>query len=62
MKAAKWIAVGLGALVACLSTSCGSLPETEKNLGPQSEYSSIPWNRQLPGEGSAGLGGFSGTQ
>lgn len=62
MKAVNWFAVGLGALVALLCSSCGSLPEREKDLGPQSEYSSIPWNRQLPGEGTAGLGGFSGTQ
>lgn len=61
MKAAKWIAAGLSALVVLLSTSCGSLPETQKDLGPQSEHSSIPWNRQLQGEGTAGLGGFSGT-
>ncbi|MFC5050249.1 hypothetical protein ACFPK9_06465 [Rubritalea spongiae] len=61
MKAAKWIAVGLGVVVTLLSTSCGSLPETEKNLGPTSEHSSIPWNRRLPGEGQAAFGGF-GTQ
>lgn len=58
MKAAKWIAVSLGALISILSTSCGSFPETEKDLGPQSEHSSIPWNRRLPGEGQAGFGGF----
>ena len=60
MKAVKWIAVGLAALVSVLSTSCGSLPEpVEKDLGPQSEHSAIPWNRRLPGEGQGALGGFS---
>ena len=60
MKAVKWIAVGLAAVVSVLSTSCGSLPEPiDKDLGPQSEHSSIPWNRRLQGEGQGALGGFS---
>lgn len=59
MKAAKWITVVLGAAVTFLSCSCGSLPEQQKDLGPQSEHSAIPWNRRLPGEGQGALGGFS---
>lgn len=58
MKFSKWISVGLAVLVTVLSTSCGSLPETEKDLGPTSEHSTIPWNRRLPGEGQAAFGGF----
>jgi hypothetical protein len=63
MKALKWIATGLGALMTVMSVSCSGLPEApEKDLGPQSEPSSIPWNRRMPGEGTAAFGGFSGTQ
>lgn len=60
MKVAKWIAVGMVALVSAMSVSCGSLPELpEQDLGPKSEHSAIPWNRRLPGEGQGILGGFS---
>lgn len=60
MKAVKWIAVGLAAVVSVLSISCGSLPKpVDKDLGPQSEHSAIPWNRRLQGEGQGALGGFS---
>lgn len=59
MKFSKVLLVGLSAVVTALSVSCGSLPEApEKDLGPKSEYSAIPWNRQLPGEGQGALGGF----
>lgn len=59
MKAAKWIAVGMSAVLTALSVSCGSLPAPpERDLGPQSEHSAIPWNRGLPGEGQGILGGF----
>ena len=60
MKAAKWIAVVMATVVSVLSVSCGSLPAPpEKDLGPQSEHSTIPWNRRQPGEGQGMLGGFS---
>jgi hypothetical protein len=63
MKALKWMAAGLAALLTAMTVSCSGLPEApEKDLGPQSEHSSIPWNRRMPGEGSAAFGGFSGTQ
>jgi len=43
-----------------LGSVSSSLPEPEeKDLGPKSEHSSIPWNRRLPGEGQGMLGGFS---
>ncbi len=52
---------GLAAIVAVLSTSCGTLPELpSKQVGPVSSEGSIPWNRRLPGEGSAALGGLGG--
>ncbi|MFD2159464.1 hypothetical protein ACFSW8_11175 [Rubritalea tangerina] len=59
MKAAKWIAIGLASIVSVMSVSCGSLPQPEPDLGPQSEHSAIPWNRRMPGEGQGALGGFS---
>ncbi|GAA5495745.1 hypothetical protein SAMN02745181_2247 [Rubritalea squalenifaciens DSM 18772] len=58
MKLSKSICLGLAGLLTLLSASCGSLPEPQKDLGPKSEHSDIPWNRRLPGEGQGALGGF----
>jgi len=60
MKFNKIITLGLAVIVAVLSTSCGTLPELEKDLGPTSSEGTIPWNRRLPGEGTAALGGLGG--
>ena len=61
MKFNKIITFALAAIVAVLSTSCGTLPELPgKDLGPRSSEGTIPWNRRLPGEGSAALGGLGG--
>ncbi|WP_018969502.1 hypothetical protein [Rubritalea marina] len=57
----KFVSFSFKALLlvfAASSVSC-NLPESEKDLGPTSEHSAIPWNRRLPGEGQGVLGGFS---
>lgn len=54
----KLITLSLIGIVAVLCTSCGTLPEKPKTVGPQSSESAIPWNRRLPGEGQGALGGL----
>lgn len=54
----KYLTFSLVAIVAVLSTSCGTLPEKPKHVGPQSSESAIPWNHRLPGEGQGALGGI----
>lgn len=58
MQFCKWITLSLATIVTVISASCGSLPETQKDLGPKSEHSAIPWNQRQPGEGQGGLAGF----
>jgi hypothetical protein len=55
----KYLTLSLAAVIAVLSTSCGSLPERQKHKGPQSTESTLPWNRRLPGEGQGGFGGLA---
>ena len=54
----KYLTFLLIGVVTFLSTSCGTLPEKPKYKGPQSSESAIPWNRRMPGEGQAILGGM----
>jgi hypothetical protein len=54
----KYLTFLLIGVVTFLSTSCGTLPEKPKHKGPQSSESAIPWNRRMPGEGQAILGGM----
>ena len=59
MKFNRIITFGLAAIVAVLTTSCSTLPPLpNKKIGPKSNEGTIPWNRRLPGEGSAALGGL----
>ena len=41
-------------------TSCGTLPEKPKKVGPLSEHSQMPWNVPQAGEGEGFLGGGFG--
>jgi hypothetical protein len=54
----KYFTLLIVAVIAVLSTSCGSLPEKPKHKGPLSSESTIPWNHRLPGEGQGALGGL----
>ncbi len=61
MKFTKLITLALAstaAMMALGTTSCGSLPELPKQVGPQSSEGELPWNRPRPGEGQGQLGGL----
>lgn len=58
MKLIKLALLGVSAVAAVLSTSCGTLPERPEFKGPVSSESELPWAIRQPGEGQGALGGI----
>ncbi len=58
MKFVQRIWLAIVSLSVAVLSSCGTLPEKPRHIGPQSEHSHIPWNTPQAGEGEGFLGGF----